>query len=488
MRRVEKAEVVAKLDTLLHEDHLAAQWLYAWLQPEALDATLAPELLEAARSAALSPVRRAKVSQQLDEALPHWRQLGQRRIESVGHHLNARPERPALAVGRYPLETSGCGEMALRMAIESVQVVEREDNILGDKIYCVIRAQDDTQVEVLQTDPSPALGVNGRHDFEHTIFYGRAGHRDPGQDLKINYDCYEIDDDEDYERISEIIDELERVGVHLGKLTGTPQAAAFAVQIAEWARIVAQFAAIFDGDDHLYIHEEILDRRALWRLMTDRRRTLVARDENNLSEWSWVLSFRTDGCAMGVSSEEPAPSGPRCSETCVGCCVGERCVTATDNQACGSDGASCRSCQGADVCTDGVCTFDVDRVAVDLSVVSAHIERNKSDGRCWDLGGCGNPPDVYISVDGGGCQGATPIQEAFSPAWGATVCPSLTAGALLDGVFVRAIDDDLQSDDLIGECWFYFTEQEIRGFSSGRVEEKTRRCGAAEITLGIQLR
>ncbi len=39
------------------------------------------------------------------------------------------------------LETSGCGEMRLQMALGGVTVHERDDNFSGDRVYCIVRAR-----------------------------------------------------------------------------------------------------------------------------------------------------------------------------------------------------------------------------------------------------------------------------------------------------------------------------------------------------------
>lgn len=479
LREVTADDVLNEIQTLVERDPIAAEWLRVWLQPDQPHPETSPQLLALARSAPFPQAQLDRITVALDTGLPNWR------APNLGAPLTEPP--PSIGVGRYSLETSGCGEMELRMAMKSVQVDEREDNLTGDRIFCIIRAEDKESVELLQTDSSPPLNPGDRHHFQDTIFYGREARRDPGAQLTVSYDCYEIDDQADYDRISEIIDQVEDIGVHLGKLTGFPNASAFLVQAAKVARLLAKLSAVFDGNDHLYAHEETFDRRGLWRLISDHKRTLTARNEHNLSEWSWVFSLETEGCAKGE-----APSSGESATLCsasncrAGCCVGDRCVTTQNNQTCGRGGDACRSCQGVNTCQDGRCEFDPSQVQVDLSVVSARVDRTKRDGRCWDAG-C-NPPEVYVELASLECNQSTSAQESYSPTWRHVVCPGLRADALTDDVFVRIQDDDLLDDDLIGECWVHFNNTFINSLDTDRVNEVSRDCGSAKITLGVELR
>lgn len=466
MRRVTAAEAAADVRAAFAEGRPGAQLLAALAgrvagRPVTGDARWRAH----AAQVELAPASAAWLVQALDTVAPGWEA-----IAPAGDGSE-----PPLASHTRALETVGCGAMRLQLTLDSVEVVKRDDDFAGDRIYCVMRAEDDAVLELTETEISPNLHPGDRHWFEDPVFYGRDAPRDPGRQLRITYDCFEHDSPEDYENIRRAIDIARSAGKALG--------AGVIIALAEAAAILTRLAAAFDGDDHLVTHEEVFGRQALWALMLEPPRTLGAEGRNKWSDWAWRLQVTADGCATG----EPAPTesntfrreetpAPRCdASTCDGCCVGTRCVAGDDEQACGAGGGACRSCDTGESCQRGACHFDTGR-PFEVVAVRAEIE-----DRCWDAG-CG-PPDLLLEVATGGLRGGTTHrQDTLYPQWNETVIPSVAGTHLLDQIALTLTDLDLTFDDLAARCTVRATVAELR---AGR---GIYRCGPAAVHLGFRAR
>lgn len=437
-----------------------AQLLIALAATERAGVDVDPVMVELVAGIQFSPGSAEWLGGRLDRVVPGWER-------GIGE--DATPQRhgsaPAVSVGEYPLETSGCGDMALTMRLDSLTVVERVDNFANDKVYCVVQSRDDERIELVATDVSSPLRPGDSVSWSNAVFYGQEGPRDPGGSLHVRYDCWEQDGDEEWRQLREVIDALAELGKYAG---GKVAAVSIAVQKA--AQYATRIAGILDGDDQVFTKEEDLRRQALWNMILERERRLTASGSHLGSEYSWTLDVAIDGCAGGEQNdprpivpddggEEPDPDDggdppPRCEDSCRGCCVGGRCDDGNDEQACGRGGESCRSCEGLEACQGGRCVFN-DRTKFDVVAVRAVVDAYKPNGNCWDdiFGRCDDPPDVRMTLASGGQRGRTSIDEDWSPHWNATILEGVEARHLLDQLVVMLEDADVGSaDDLIGRC------------------------------------
>ena len=419
------------------------------------------------------------LASRLDEVVPGW--------ETARPQVSPEPS-PAVRLGpvstaEYSLETSGCGEMALTMRLDSLTVVERVDNFTNDEVYCVVQARDDEQIELIATEVSRPLRAGDRVAYPNAVFYGTDGPRDPGAGVDIKYDCWEQDSPAEYEQFRDVI----RAIATLGKLAPGPIATAV-VAIAKAADLAVRIAAILDGDDHVFTKDESLNRRALWNVILERERDLVAAGTHLGSDYAWRLAVVADGCALGESAagggqddggddpprDDDEPTA-RCEDSCAGCCVNGRCDDGNNEQACGRGGDACRSCQGLDSCRGGRCVFD-DRTRFNVVALRAEVDPYKTNGDCWDdiIGRCDDPPDVRVTLASGGQRQSTGVEKDWNPQWNDTVLEGVEARHLMDQIVVVLEDDDWPSaDDLIGRCTPSIRQSHLLG---GRT---SFRCGQA---------
>lgn len=442
------AEIRAHLQTAFAEQRPAARLL--------------ADLLTAAQRGEASPIDRATaawMTTALDAQAPDWR---------APATIFPRPDAPplGLATGQLALETAGCGDMALQIHIDGITVVERDDNVADDRVYCIAQAEDAQGTEVLKTGVTRPLDAGEYAGFAETLLYGNAGPRDPGRQLRVRYDCWEYDTAEDYERFRQAAAAIERIGEALG-----PAVYVDAKTISELITLMTEIAAVFDGDDHLFQAQETLNRQALWGWILDGERILARGGSNNTSDWSWQLHVRADGCAGIV---EPAPEADACDAlSCDGCCVAGRCLAGDDEQACGAGGAACGSCGSGERCRAGACQFDP-RAQYDVVLLAAQIHDD-----CWDAP-CGEP-DPYVWLSAGGQRARSSlVEDTRLPTWRETLLNGVRASDLMAQLSIEVFDDDYDDDDPIGACTVQFSEAELR--EAGPFE---LRCGAARLTIEL---
>lgn len=435
------------------------------------DATLAAVLLgEAVRRGLrgqpgpIPPVTARWMARTLDDVADGWRTVDMA-DDSTAVTLGS-----GLATGRYALETSGCGEMALRVHMRGVTVVERDDNIANDKVYCIAQAEDESGTEVLQTDVTRALGPGEYAAFSPDTVYGAESPRDPGPELRLRYDCWEYDSAADYERFRQAADVIRGIGKFFG---GAVYAKAHS--IAKIIDLVTDIAAIFDGNDHLFQATETLNRQAMWNWILDGEREVARGGNNNTSDWSWKLHIDADGCA-GVFERPPA-NEPACGpQTCNGCCVGGRCDDGQSEQACGRGGVACGSCGTGELCGSRGCAFN-ERSTFAVRVLYAEL-----DDRCWDAF-C-DAPDPYVYVGAGGQRERTPIApNTYLPTWNVVVLEQVQAAHLLNRLTFEVFDDDVRLDDAVGSCAVAFSQAELVEPGAFEVD-----CGGAVVGFEVEAR
>lgn len=433
---------------------------------------LAPEFDGALRAAPFDGAAASRMAERLDVLVPTWMDLA----PQLGASATPAPVPTAdiaTASSHHALETSGCGAMQLRIALGSIQVNKRVDDVFDDAIYCAAQASDERSIEGATTEVTPPLGPGQAHSFSSTdgTFFGREAPRDPGERLNITYDCAEQDGAAEYQRLREAFEQLAQLARIL-----SPQNTAFIASAAQAADIAARIAAAFDQDDRLFHADESLTRQDLWQLIQEPPRRLERSGTHNLSDWAWELQVVFSGCASESAtpptpqptpspsetpqpSPTPSPSPPPAStcdaSNCSGCCVGTTCISNTTQQRCGARGAACYSCASHERCASGSCALDSQSLW-SVTVVSANIDDRDEGGTCWDdaVGTCDDPPEAFLAATCGGRQGTTGVQSTWQPSW-RTELFQVTADALIaGGMSVTVYDEDLTSDDTVATCSF----------------------------------
>jgi hypothetical protein len=411
----------------------------------------------------LSNEGRRTLAALLDREFDGWRDLA--RVPLVG---DERANADAGAVGdqapRFEsawqgLETSGCGEMRLEMSLGSVTVHERDDNISGDRVYCIVRATDARgDMELLRTDVSSTLHPGDSHPFGDGTFFGRGGPRDPGATLDVEYDCWEMDDASEYERFEEILDSVVKFANALG-------ARAAIIKYELVARALILLGKLFDGDDYLFHTEEHFTRQDLWMLAAaEPQRSFTARGTHRGSAWSWTFSVLANACAVGENaapgayesgdgdgSGDGGGSATPAPVPCDGCWVGGTCKGGTTNDACGANGVDCTSCDGLEACRSGRCVFDSNR-KIDVVAVSARVPETDRNGYEWDVFSGDELPDVALTLTVGGRSGSTNPVSSENPRWNTVVLNDVRVADLMDSVEVDLEDIDDGFDEFIDGC------------------------------------
>jgi hypothetical protein len=134
-------------------------------------------------------------------------------------------------------------------------------------------------------------------------------------------------------------------------------------------------------------------------------------------------------------------------QTCAsGCCSSGQCVAGTSATACGTGGATCTSCQGADSCAQGTCQVDPSsRWLVRPS--SMDVEPG------FDLT---SPADVEVGLWCPATESSvtaimTKVQDSDSPTWSSGGCTMTAADLLATGFDFDALDIDGTGADVISD-------------------------------------
>lgn len=196
-----------------------------------------------------------------------------------------------------------------------------------------------------------------------------------------------------------------------------------------------------------------------------------------------VAGLSLAGCGGGDDPGEDNTPPVTCSAAnCAGCCFNNTCQTGNTASACGKAGATCQTCNAAQVCkTEQTCGADPAGVWL-VQPLSAQITAN-NNGSAWDADG--SAPDVFVEMQ---CPGATlasftPEVESYTPAWASGGCTA-TAGRLLSEPWgFRVWDSDISVNDTItGVLLYQFREEDL---TAGRVTLQSS-GGMTSITVGVR--
>ena len=109
-------------------------------------------------------------------------------------------------------------------------------------------------------------------------------------------------------------------------------------------------------------------------------------------------------------------------------------------------GSCLAGCLSGFKCSAGKCTLDPSALWR-LTVTSGKVSTVTPAGDSWDA--FGGAPDPYVCLTIGSSRSCTStVRDSFQPVWN-EVFPSATTTALLSGVTVSVVDEDISNNDQI---------------------------------------
>ena len=160
--------------------------------------------------------------------------------------------------------------------------------------------------------------------------------------------------------------------------------------------------------------------------------------------WNW------DGGRGGQGGRRPQSCD---AQSCPdGCCDGDVCVTAVNNQRCGNNGRECRTCRSCFRCSSEHLCEPIADAAWTVVCQSAMLADSKPNGFSWDSSvGMSQLPDPFcqMTVDGTQTRVSLTVTDSLSPTWNAVVNPTtgatVTSALLMSGTRWRLTIGDQDS-------------------------------------------
>ena len=162
-------------------------------------------------------------------------------------------------------------------------------------------------------------------------------------------------------------------------------------------------------------------------------------------------------CLQPQKCKANACSGSTCNATnCAsGCCDSSgKCVTPVTNNACGSNGSTCKACQSGEACVKGVCK-DESKADYEIILVSA---AKVAGYTCDTWGVC----DFYVKLTVGNQTGNSSTKtDSDSPTWNETLINSSKGSDILKKFEAKVYDEDVAWDQWVGDCKPKITTKEL---------------------------
>ncbi len=164
-------------------------------------------------------------------------------------------------------------------------------------------------------------------------------------------------------------------------------------------------------------------------------------------------------CRPGEDCEEGKCLNLQCTQAnCEdGCCDPNLgCQKGTTKEACGRGAITCQTCEGEELCINGKCApRESDTYKIILK--SATLLQDTSCG-LWD--DCDPKVELFIGDDTEASGTSEWLEDNYQPTWNEEL---LTAPAadILKRFMIKVQDDDELSDDLISECTWKITEDDL---------------------------
>jgi hypothetical protein len=192
------------------------------------------------------------------------------------------------------LGDASCGAPMLRVRVAKVQVVEEDDDVANDIVYCAVSAESQVGAELRVTPRTPNLDEGKTHQFslESGVVWGQKAPRAADGNLLLTYDCFEQDDNSSY---SNLLKSLGDAATKAGGVIGGEYGWVFGV-----AGIVANLAGgalALDGDDHLFNATQTIPASEHLKMTNGATWQVRRKGTNGLSDWDWILHMEAWGCA-----------------------------------------------------------------------------------------------------------------------------------------------------------------------------------------------
>lgn len=193
-----------------------------------------------------------------------------------------------------PGGTIECGAPLLRVGIQKVTVIEEDDDIANDIVYCLVQAEAATGGEVRITPKTPNLDEGKSHTFplESGVFWGQKELRTPGGNLLITYDCIEADTTQGYQ---DLIGAIGNASSQVGNVVEGDNGWIFTTVGAITPVITSGLA--LDSDDHLFNAQQTIALDKQLALTNGAHWKVRKSGKHGLSKWDWELTVRAWGCA-----------------------------------------------------------------------------------------------------------------------------------------------------------------------------------------------
>ena len=212
-----------------------------------------------------------------------------------------------------PGGTVECGAPMLRMRVARVTVHEDYDDMTNDIVYCTIQSEAAVGSEIVVTPMTPALDEGKSYDFSigQGIFWGQKEPTSPAGNLMVTYDCFENDDNSNYQKL---LDELAKGAAAVGG-SGVAGAYGWVFTVIGAVSGIVSAGLAMDGDDHLLNANQIIPLDKQLQLTNGSYWTIRKADSGWTWAWDWELRIEAWGCAEygelvgGQKPDAGAPDG-----------------------------------------------------------------------------------------------------------------------------------------------------------------------------------
>jgi hypothetical protein len=189
-----------------------------------------------------------------------------------------------------------CKQPQLRLRLAQVTVNTESEKLFFSNIYCMVRADDGVNAEVVLTPKTTVLhdGQTFYLDPGEGIFWGQKGLVATQSNLTLTYNCWKVGSD----GLAAALDAIAKAAAAAGSVAG-PWGWAFGIGSVA-AAAAAAAAAADSKDKHLLNAQQTLDHATLLDL-TNGRTWDIQQDGHGAAPaagyWDWTLTIQSWGCA-----------------------------------------------------------------------------------------------------------------------------------------------------------------------------------------------
>lgn len=214
----------------------------------------------------------------------------------VAHFPETRPAAKVMS-GEFPDGgTLECGAPLLRVRIAQVHVIEEDDDVDNDIVYCSVaaEAQDGSEIRVTPETPPLDQGDSYSYSLDSGVIWGQNGPRTPGGNLMLTYDCFEADSNDGYQSL---VDSIANAATQVGGVLNDVGMQGWIFQVAGAVLPVVSDALALDSDDHLFNATQTIPADQQLALTNGAYWTVRRSGTHIWSDWDWELRVEAWGCA-----------------------------------------------------------------------------------------------------------------------------------------------------------------------------------------------